>query len=998
MTRNLIVVSMVFFAAAANAVTPAFIGPDAFAIDGFPQSVAVADFDENGKPDLVVGGDQIFILLANGTGGFQPAVFVDAGPVSNAVAAADFDADGHTDIAVTSGGAISVLAGAGDGTFGAAQQTAVMAIPYLLRAANFNGDTLADLAVVSRDPDTELLTITVLIGQAGGGFTQTALIDGGEFDLGDFDGDATLDLIAAVANPAGLRLFLGNGDGTFADAGFRDIGASANAEYPRLVVAGRFNGDAHLDVIASTRNAEPEPRVILLGDGSGGFGLPAAIDSATTGSHLLAHDLDQDGDLDLIIPSTIDQHVTVVEGNGNGTFAPPVHFAAGFGPVHAAAADFDADGKPDVAVANVTGFSISLLRGDGAGGFTNSVRRPAFIATPPVTGDLDGDAHLDLASPSVNGTIQLLFGDGLGNFDRRATVPVGGIVRCVVISDLDQDGYLDLAASMAPDPALGPRGIALLFGDGSGTFPAPVLLPTAQMGGRATLIAADFNLDGRPDLAVTNVDASFVRGVQIFMNAGGGVFSGPVHYPNPPQANHLAAGDFDNDGILDLVTANLVPPSISILMGGGSGNFSAPGVMPLNAGATHVETGDLNGDGNTDIVTSSSSGAVVVLFGHGDSSFDLPVFFSADPGEAVAIADFNQDTKPDLAVTASGVPALDILLGDGTGAFTLPVQYPAGAQPLYMALGDFREDNRIDLAVTSARTLSLLLNVTGGENTPAAMNVIVQPVDTTTGTTPVTVTFGNVAGAGTTTLTTSSTGPAPPSGFVLGAPPVWFDLRTTASYTDNIQVCIHYASLGFTDESQLTLWHYEGGQWSNVTSLLDTVTDRVCGTVSSLSPFAVLAPQTAACTITTTLDAAKVRIGASADLRLDVRAEMFRNDILAGSGQIDGVRFQNDRLLTIPLQTLMPVGTCRGDTLAFTVSARNACSSSGQSTGTATLLYNEPSVDGYFRTASDAKYHLLANFVLGTKHGGGPRLSIDVPAGAPCSAYTSFGTWRVTLP
>jgi hypothetical protein len=126
-------------------------------------------------------------------------------------------------------------------------------------------------------------------------------------------------------------------------------------------------------------------------------------------------------------------------------------------------------------------------------------------------------------------------------------------------------------------------------------------------------------------------------------------------------------------------------------------------------------------------------------------------------------------------------------------------------------------------------------------NTRPGTNVVVQPVDTTTGTTPVTLTFSNVSQAGNTSLTTSSSGPAPPTGFALGNPPTFYEITTTAVFSGSVTVCVHYTGISFTNESRLKLFHYDSasGNWVNVTTSLDTVNDIICGSVTSFSPFAI---------------------------------------------------------------------------------------------------------------------------------------------------------------
>lgn len=127
-------------------------------------------------------------------------------------------------------------------------------------------------------------------------------------------------------------------------------------------------------------------------------------------------------------------------------------------------------------------------------------------------------------------------------------------------------------------------------------------------------------------------------------------------------------------------------------------------------------------------------------------------------------------------------------------------------------------------------------------NTPEGQDVPVAPTDSTTNTSPVSLTFSNVETGGTTTLATSTSGPAEPAGFSLGEPETFYDLNTTAEFTGTIEVCIDYSGVSFIDESALQLFHFDGADWVNVTSSLDTVNDIICGTVTSLSLFAILEP------------------------------------------------------------------------------------------------------------------------------------------------------------
>ena len=134
-----------------------------------------------------------------------------------------------------------------------------------------------------------------------------------------------------------------------------------------------------------------------------------------------------------------------------------------------------------------------------------------------------------------------------------------------------------------------------------------------------------------------------------------------------------------------------------------------------------------------------------------------------------------------------------------------------------------------------------LLKIADG-NTPAGVNVVLHPVDATTGATPITLTFSDVTQAGSTTLTSSASGPATPAGFQLGNPPTYFELTTTAVFSGPVTVCIDYSRIAFAPGTAPQLFHYESGAWLDVTVSLDPVAQVICGSVNSFSPFAIFQP------------------------------------------------------------------------------------------------------------------------------------------------------------
>jgi hypothetical protein len=123
--------------------------------------------------------------------------------------------------------------------------------------------------------------------------------------------------------------------------------------------------------------------------------------------------------------------------------------------------------------------------------------------------------------------------------------------------------------------------------------------------------------------------------------------------------------------------------------------------------------------------------------------------------------------------------------------------------------------------------------------TDTGNDVTVQPVDPTTGDSPVEIVFDSISAAGETTVTSSTSGPPPTSGYQLGDQPIFYDLSTTASFSGTITLCFSWTEGQFENESVIALFHYENDAWLNITTSLDTTANEVCGETTSLSPFAV---------------------------------------------------------------------------------------------------------------------------------------------------------------
>jgi len=198
----------------------------------------------------------------------------------------------------------------------------------------------------------------------------------------------------------------------------------------------------------------------------------------------------------------------------------------------------------------------------------------------------------------------------------------------------------------------------------------------------------------------------------------------------------VTTGDFNGDGILDLVTADQGANTISVLLGDGTGGFGTASTFSVGAGPLSVTTGDFNGDGILDLVTADFFGGNSVLLGDGTGGFGTASTFSVGFSPfSVTTGDFNGDGILDLVTADNGPDIISVLLGDGTGGFGTASTFTVGASPVSVTTGDFNGDGILDLVTAdSGGTTSVLLgDGTGGFGTASTFSVGASPFSVTTG-------------------------------------------------------------------------------------------------------------------------------------------------------------------------------------------------------------------------------------------------------------------------
>jgi len=331
-----------------------------------------------------------------------------------------------------------------------------------------------------------------------------------------------------------------------------------------------------------------------------------------------------------------------------------------------AVGDFNGDGKLDLALADYS-HAFSILLGNGDGTFQPEITTdftPAIDNNSQsiAVGDFNGDGKLDLVltSPGDNSVVVML-GDGTGHFGAPASYGVSSAPAYVTVGDFNGDGKLDLATANPGDGT-----VSVLLGDGSGGFGAAsnYTIGCSSCGSQPHGIAiGDFNGDGKLDMAVTTNTTS--ANVYILLGNGDGSFNinGPTNAGGiNPQA--IVAGDFNGDGILDLVTADYGNSSITIALGKGNGTFVGPKTTTLFAGGgtpNSLAVGDFNGDGKLDLAVVNLASSIAVLPGRGDGTFGTATTYAAGLPIQLAVGDFNGDGRLDLGFTDA--PNVSVRLG-----------------------------------------------------------------------------------------------------------------------------------------------------------------------------------------------------------------------------------------------------------------------------------------------------------------------------------------------
>jgi len=683
-------------------------------------SSSIADFDGDGNADLLIAGinGQILLYLGNGDGTFSEAD-ADLGQSYHSISIADVDEDGNQDILITSGDTRLYL-GNGDATFTRADAGLIDMDrgSSSSSAADVNGDGNQDLLITGQEEESNTVVSKLYLGNGNGDFAESGTdlkgVLRGSTSIGDVDGDGNKDVLITGITNLGFNsevvttLYLGNGDNTFSKV---DTGLTATDRGSTSIADVDGDGDQDLLITgidsffgSSSRlyvNRENQPSSNRAPRLVQTFDRESLPVGVTLSRFVEAGD--PDGDT-LSIQHSGNLPGVSVNDRGNGiaeiSFTPSESQGGDVVDVMIEASD------PSGATQSFS-FSVEIPSVVAAlpAGLTGTFRSSSSI------GDVDGDGNQDLLITGFDSSIDpittLYLGNGDGTFSKEGANLTRISKGSASIADVNGDDNQDLLIA-GRDFSNDPRTV-LYLGNGDGTFSEAVNNLVWVSGGSTSI--ADVNDDGNQDLLITGVDADDSPVTKMYLGNGDGTFSEAEADLTAVEGGSTSIADVNGDGDQDLLITGDSDPSFgknrtaTLYLGNGQGEFNeaGAGLTGVILGSTSIA--DIDGDQNRDLLITgsdaSSDRTTTLYLGDGQGgSTEADAGLVPVSGGSTSIADVDGDGDQDLLTTGTAEGLR------GTGSFPVSILYEnLYDSPLPVDLAGFdviSDENRVRLTWQTA--------------------------------------------------------------------------------------------------------------------------------------------------------------------------------------------------------------------------------------------------------------------------------------------------------
>lgn len=566
--------------------------------------------------------------------------------------------------------------------------------PYDITVGDYNKDTHLDLAIVNRNSSN----YTICLGLGNGNFNKGVLygLPGYSYtdiEHADFNLDGNTDLV--VGGNSGVDILIGNGDGTFKNA----VSVNGYAAITGLEVKD-VNYDGYADV--QTLTMYSAGLVTQFNNGDATFSLPVLNTLGTYPMGFTMADVNSDNSLDVISANQGSDDMSILLGD-SGVFngLSSLGNVTNSDPYAVDASDINGDGFVDIAVVLSNINKVRIFFNDQQGSFTN----PYYVSFPmPVyevnLKDINGDTYKDLLV-SGNSNIYISLNDGAGNFISFNTYNIGGLGYNLDYGDFNEDGYLDIAAS-----PFDLNDYVILINDSNVGFNIHKKFQTGET--PVDVLTLHSNADTLLDFITLN---SGTHNIGVHTSIGNGFFNEPVFYNTEISGYSFVHEDFNLDGIKDIALSD-ISGHVAFLQGFNNGSFSLINIDTLAySNSKGISAGDYNNDGFMDVAVCSDVYARI-LFLYGDGTFNFPgththLMMSGNPDKIIT-RDLDFDGDSDLVVGFTSNSYFYTVKGNGDGTFENVQYYFTEQYPNEFILTNVNNDAYLDIvAVSSATSVDL---------------------------------------------------------------------------------------------------------------------------------------------------------------------------------------------------------------------------------------------------------------------------------------------------